>query len=141
MRDLKTRREATVLSIAGIEGEVQGSRTIDVRIADGDRFLLYGPSALTHLESVEVSGELILDFAINFRYSHMKEGRRVFLYSDRFLTRLTIIDGKFQLQIFHRAGLGRTNPVQVAAIIESRLVETMRKRNLEPRIEILQEQA
>lgn len=139
--ETKTRNEEAVLSIAGVEGEVKGNRTINVKVADGERFLLYGPSALALLEkSHGVNGSTTLDFEVTFRYSHLKEGKQVFLYSDRFRIRFMIINEKFQLQVFHTKGIGRTSPIEVAALIEDHLVKTMRRRKLEPRIEILEEQ-
>ncbi len=142
LRELNTRNEGIVLSIAGIQGEVTGSRTIVVRIADGEHFIPYGPQALTRLEKRRETVELAtLDFEITFRYRHLKENKKLYLYSDRYLARFLIIDGKFQLQVFHVRGIGRTSPKEVAALTEKHLVEVMRKRGLEPQVEILQEQA
>ena len=142
LRELNTRNEGIVLSIAGIEGELRGNRTIVVRIADGDHFIPYGPQALGRLEKGRETVELAtLDFEIVFRYSHLTENKRQFLYSDRYLARFLIIEGKFQLQVFHVRGIGRTSPKEVAALTEKHLVDVMRKRGLEPQIEILQEQA
>jgi hypothetical protein len=142
LREMNTRNERTVLSIAGVEGEVGGSRTIVVRIADGERFIPYGPQALRRLEERRVTVEIAsLDFEIIFRYSHLKQNKKLSLYSDRYLTRFLIIDGKFQLQVFHVRGIGRTSPKEVAALTEKHLVSVMRKRGLEPQVEILQEQA
>ncbi len=142
LRDCQIRNQMATLSVAGILGEIQGSRTIAVRVADGDRFILYGPQALTLLDKkTENKEQETLDFEILFRYSHMKERKRLFLYSDLYRTRFLIIAGKFQLQVFHVKGIGRTSPKEVAALIERHLIETMRKRGLEPRVEILQEQA
>lgn len=142
MRKLKVRNEGANLSVAGISGEVEGKRTIDVRVADSEHYLPYGPRALATLEKVKrAKPEETLDFSITFRYSHQKAGRRLFLYSDRFLTRFLIIEGMFQLQVFHSKGIGRVSPVEVAALIESHVIRIMRKKNMEPRIEILQEQS
>lgn len=142
LRDLNTRNEAITLSIAGIAGEVKGSRTIVVRIANGEHFIPYGPQALVRLEKRrETEALATLDFEIIFRYSHLKENKRLFLYSDRYLARFLIIEGKFQLQVFHVRGIGRTSPKEVAALTEKHLVTVMRKRGLEPQVEILQEQA
>ena len=142
LRDMNTRNEGIVLSVAGIEGEVKGSRTIVVKIANGDHFIPYGPQALAALEKRRETGEIAtLDFEITFRYSHLKENKKLFLYSDRYLTRFLIIEGKFQLQVFHVKGIGRTSPKEVAALSEKHLVTVMRKRGLEPQVEILQEQA
>ncbi len=142
LRKTKVRNEAANLSVAGISGEVEGKRTIDVKVADGERLLPYGPRALASLEKTKrANAEETLDFSIIFRYCHHEGGRRLFLYSDRFQTRFLIIDGMFQLQVFHAQGIGRVSPVEVAALIESHLIRTMRKKNMEPQIEILQEQS
>jgi hypothetical protein len=142
LRECNIRNERATLSIAGILGEVQGSRTIVVRVADGDHFVSYGPQALTLLLERLRDEELdTLDFEIFFRYSHLKDKKRLFLYSDLYRTRFLIIEGKFQLQVFHVKGIGRTSPKEVAALIEHHLIATMRKHGLEPQVEILQEQA
>src|SRR5712692_4787090 len=142
LRECNIRNETATLSISGILGEVQGSRTLVVRVADGDHFISYGRQALAFLEKIRGGKEQeTLDFEILFRYSHMKEKKRLFLYSDLYRTRFLIIKGKFQLQVFHVKGIGRTSPKEVAALIEQHIITTMRRRGLEPQVEILQEQA
>ena len=142
LRECSVRNERSTLSIAGIPGEVQGSRTIAVRVADGDHYLPYGPQALALLqETMRNEEQETLDFEILFRYSHLREKKRLFLYSDLYRTRFLIIAGKFQLQVFHVKGIGRTSPKEVAALIERHLIAVMRKRGLKPQVEILQEQA
>jgi hypothetical protein len=142
LRECSVRNERATLSIAGIPGEVQGNRTVVVRVADGDQFIPYRPQALAQLQKiVEDKEPETLDFEMFFRYSHLKEKKRLFLYSDLYRTRFLIIPGKFQLQIFHVKGIGRTSPNEVAALIERHLITRMRKQGLEPQVEILQEQA
>ncbi len=141
LRELKTRNVEANLSIAGVLGEVRGSRTIRVEVAEGNRFRSYGPKVQTELGETELAvTETSLDFALTFRYSYLKDAKRIFLYSDRFLVRFLIRDGRFQLQVFHRRGTGRTSPEEVAALVEAHLVQIMRSQSLEPRVEILQDQ-
>lgn len=142
MHVLKVRRQEVVLSIAGIEGEVSGSRTIVVKIADGDQAQVFGPRSIALLQGLRESDEeAILDFEVTFRYSHLKAGKRVYLYSDNFLIRFIIVSEKFEIHVFHRKGIGRTSPVDVAALIENRLIKIIRERKLPPNVEILEELA
>jgi len=136
LKSIDGKKDSIRLSIAGIEGEVDGERTFSVKIADGNKFKRLNNNIINVITGLIINNLLnFIDFEIRIKYRYMRDnGRKRSSWSDRYLVRIYFTEGAFKVQISHVGGLRRFSPEDLGKLIYLRLIQIMRKMGVRPLI-------